>query len=396
LALGKTYPEINMTHTERKYSPVAGKLSLLVLALMAAPYALAAEPGWYIGTNVGQSQATIDSDRISSGLLGSGLTVGPIDESDRDLGYKLFGGYQLNRHFSVEGGYFDLGKFDFSTTTLPIGTLGGEIRLKGINLDLVGTVPFGERFSAFGRIGVARTQANDTFTGTGAVTVLNPSPSATSNNLKVGLGLDYAFTPALSLRTEIERYRVDDAVGNKGDVDLISLGLVYRFGSKPAAPVARQAPPEPVVVAQASPPVVAMPAPAPPPAAPVPQRVSFSADSLFDFDKSVVKPAGRSDLDKLAADLRGVNYDVISVIGNTDRIGAQAYNQKLSTRRAEAVSAYLVDAGGIPANKISAKGVGSADPVTKPGDCAGTKVTPVLITCLQPDRRVDIEVTGKR
>jgi OOP family OmpA-OmpF porin len=306
----------------------------------------------------------------------------------------------LNRHFSVEGGYFDLGKFGFSTTTVPTGTLGGEIRLKGINLDLVGSMPFGERFSAFGRIGVARTQANDTFAGTGAVTVLNPSPSATSNNLKVGLGLDYAFTPALSLRTEIERYRVDDAVGNKGDVDLISLGLVYRFGGKPAAPVARQAPPEPVVVAQAPPPVVVMPAPAPPPppppAAPVPQRVSFSADSLFDFDKSVVKPTGRLDLDKLAADLRGVNYDVISVIGNTDRIGAQAYNQKLSTRRAEAVSAYLVDAGGIPANKISAKGVGSADPVTKPGDCVGTKATPVLITCLQPDRRVDIEVAGKR
>jgi OOP family OmpA-OmpF porin len=128
----------------------------------------------------------------------------------------------------------------------------------------------------------------------------------------------------------------------------------------------------------------------------VPQRVSFSADSLFDFDKSVVKPAGRLDLDKLAADLRGVNYDVISVIGNTDRIGAQAYNQKLSTRRAEAVSAYLVEAGGIPANKISAKGVGSADPVTKPGDCVGTKATRVLITCLQPDRRVDIEVAGKR
>jgi len=389
-----------MSQTQRKFSPVIGKLSLLVLALMATPYALAAEPGWYIGANVGQSQATIDSERISSGLLGSGLTVGPIDENDRDLGYKLFGGYQLNRHFSVEGGYFDLGKFGFSTTTVPTGTLGGEIRLKGINLDLVGSMPFGERFSAFGRIGVARTQANDTFAGTGAVTVLNPSPSATSNNLKVGLGLEYAFTPALSLRTEIERYRVDDAVGNKGDVDLISLGLVYRFGGKPAAPVARQAPPEPVVVAQAPPPVVVMPAPAPPPppppAAPVPQRVSFSADSLFDFDKSVVKPTGRLDLDKLAADLRGVNYDVISVIGNTDRIGAQAYNQKLSTRRAEAVSAYLVDAGGIPANKISAKGVGSADPVTKPGDCVGTKATKVLITCLQPDRRVDIEVAGKR
>jgi OOP family OmpA-OmpF porin len=403
---GAAYPEIYMTHTERKYSPVAGKLSLLVLALMAAPYALAAEPGWYLGANIGQSQATIDTDRIRGGLLGSGLSAGPIDENDRDGGYKLFGGYQLNRHFAVEGGYFDLGQFGFSTTTTPTGKLNGDIKLKGINLDLVGTLPISERFSAFGRIGVARSQASDTFTGTGAVTVLNPNPSARSNNLKVGLGLDYAFAPALSVRTEIERYRVDDALGNKGDVDLISVGLVYRFGGKTPAPVARQAPPEPVVVAQAPPPVVVVPAPPPPPPPapppppppppPVPQRVSFAADSLFDFNKSVVKPAGQTDLDKLANDLRGVDYEVITVIGHTDRIGSQAYNQKLSTRRAEAVSAYLMQAGGIPANKISAKGVGRSDPVTKPGDCKGTKKTPTLIACLQPDRRVDIEVTGKR
>jgi OOP family OmpA-OmpF porin len=399
LVLGEPYPEINMTNTLHKFSPAAGKLSMLVLALMAAPYALAAEPGWYIGANIGQSQSTIDHDRISSGLLGSGLIAGPIDENDRDGGYKLFGGYQLNPYFSVEVGYFDLGRFGFSTTTVPTGTLNGDIKLKGINLDLVGALPISERFSAFGRIGVARSQANDTFTGTGNVNVLNPNPSARSNNLKVGLGLEYAFTPAFSLRTEIERYRVDDAVGNKGDVDLISLGVVYRFGGKAPAPVARQAPPEPVVVAQAPPPVV-VPAPAPPPPlpppAPVPQKVSFSADSLFDFDKSVIKPAGRLDLDKLASDLRGVNYDVITVIGNTDRIGSQAYNQKLSTRRAEAVSAYLVTSAGIPANKISTKGVGSSEPVTKPGDCVGTKATPALITCLQPDRRVDIEVSGKR
>lgn len=392
-----------MTHTEHKLFPSAGKLSLLALALMATPYALAAEPGWYIGANVGQSQATIDHERITSGLLGSGLTAGWIDQNDLDLGYKLYGGYQLNRHFAVEGGYFDLCRFGFATTTVPPGTLNGDIKLKGINLDLVGRMPFNERFSAFGRIGVARSQANDAFTGTGAVNVLNPSPSARSNNLKVGLGLEYAFTPALSIRTEIERYRVDDAVGNKGDIDLISLGLVYRFGGKAPAPIpmARQYTPEPVVVAQAPPPVVVVPAPAPPPPpppapVPVPQRVSFSADSLFDFDKSAVKSAGQLDLDKLATDLRDVNYDIISVIGNTDRIGSTAYNQKLSTRRAEAVSAYLVTSGGIPANKISAKGVGSSEPVTKPGDCVGTKATPALTTCLQPDRRVDIEVSGKR
>ncbi len=87
---------------------------------------------------------------------------------------------------------------------------------------------------------------------------------------------------------------------------------------------------------------------------------------------------------------------MIHVTGHTDRIGSHAYNQKLSTRRAEAVNAYLIESGGIAAHKINAKGVNGSDPVTQPGDCVGTKATKALISCLQPDRRVDIEVTGRR
>jgi OOP family OmpA-OmpF porin len=87
---------------------------------------------------------------------------------------------------------------------------------------------------------------------------------------------------------------------------------------------------------------------------------------------------------------------VINVTGHTDRIGSHTYNQKLSERRAQAVSTYLVESGGIAANKISAKGVDGASPVTQPGDCPGKKVTQALKACLQPDRRVDIEVSGSR
>lgn len=386
-----------MTSTTCKFVRTTGKLSLLTLALMAAPFAMAQDAGWYAGANIGQSNATIDDARITSGLLGSGLVAGPISDTDRDRGFKIFGGYQYNKYFSVEAGYFDLGRFGFSTTTTPTGTLSGDIRITGLNLDAVGTLPITEKFSAFGRIGVAYARSEDSFHGTGAVNVLNPNPSSRDTNLKVGLGVQYAFTDALSLRAEIERYRIDDAVGNKGDVDLASIGLVYRFGGKTPTPVARQYTSEPVVVAQAPAPViVVMPAPPPPPPAPVPTKITLSADSLFDFDSAAVKPAGRADLDKLAADLRSLDFDVIDVTGHTDRIGRQAYNQKLSTQRAAAVSDYLVTSAGIPANKINARGVNGSDPVTKPGDCVGTKTTPALITCLQPDRRVDIEVTGKR
>jgi OOP family OmpA-OmpF porin len=386
-----------MTLTSRKFVRTTGKLSLLTLAIMAAPFAMAQETGWYGGANIGQSNASIDDARISNDLLGSGLATTSIDDNDRDRGFKLFGGYQYNKYFAVEAGYFDLGQFGFVANTAPAGSLSGNIKIRGLNLDAVGTLPITEKFSAFGRIGVAYAHTDGSFAGTGAVNVLNPSPSARDTNLKVGLGVQYAMTDALSLRAEIERYRINDAVGNKGDVDLATIGLVYRFGGKTPTPVAQTYTPAPVVMAQAPPPVfVAPPPPAPPPPPPIPQKVSFSADSLFDFDSAAVKPAGRGELDKLAADLRGVDFDVIHVTGHTDRIGRQAYNQKLSSQRAEAVGSYLVSSAGIPASKINAKGVNGSDPVTKPGECVGTKVTQALIACLQPDRRVDIEVTGKR
>jgi OOP family OmpA-OmpF porin len=128
----------------------------------------------------------------------------------------------------------------------------------------------------------------------------------------------------------------------------------------------------------------------------MPRKVSFAADSLFDFDSATVLPTGQQHLDRFATDLRGVQYDVISVTGHTDRMGPAAYNLKLSTQRAEAVSRYLVTSGGVPAAKIAAKGVNGSDPVTKLGDCPARLGKPALITCLQPDRRVEIQVTGAR
>jgi OOP family OmpA-OmpF porin len=131
-------------------------------------------------------------------------------------------------------------------------------------------------------------------------------------------------------------------------------------------------------------------------APPVRRRVTFSAESLFGFDQSTVKPEGRAALDKFAADTRGTQFDVISVEGHTDRLGTPAYNQRLSLRRAEAVKAYLVSSGGFAADKVNVVGKGESSPVTQAADCKGNKPTAQLIACLQPDRRVDIEVTGSR
>lgn len=126
------------------------------------------------------------------------------------------------------------------------------------------------------------------------------------------------------------------------------------------------------------------------------KTVTFLADSLFDFDKATVRPAGKQTLDKFAADLRGTTFDVVTVTGHTDRIGSRAYNISLSARRAEAVKTYLVDPAGIPVAKITTRGAGESEPVTKPGECKGEKATKALIACLQPDRRVEVEVSGTK
>ena len=386
-------------------SPIA--LALLALGMLTAPMAQAQDSGWYGGASVGRSMAKIDDARITNELLGVGLTATSISDRDRDTGYKLYGGYQVNRYLAVEAGFFDLGKFGFTATTAPPGTLTGDIRLQGLNLDVVASLPLSDSFSVFGRVGANYARARDNFSGTGLVNVINPNPSKRDTNLKAGLGLQYDLNDSWSARLEAERYRVNDAVGNKGHVDLLSLGLVYRFGpkSRPVAPRAVAYQPPPVVAAPApavvaAPPAQPMPAAAPMPyVAPAPVRlakVSFSADSLFDFDRSEIKPAGKQALDKFAADLRGLNYDVVKVTGHTDRIGSHDYNMRLSTRRAEAVSAYLVQSAAVPSNKISSQGVDGANPVTRPEDCKGSKPTPALIACLQPDRRVEVEVTGTR
>lgn len=207
-------------------------LSLLALAAIASSFAVAGDTGWYGGVNIGQSKAKIDNARITSNLLGAGLAVSSITNDDSDTGFKLYGGYKFNKHFALEGGYFDLGKFGFTATTAPAGTLDGSIKLRGVNLDAVGILPINEKFSVLGRFGLNYAEARDSFSGTGAVSVANPSPSKRDTNYKFGAGLQYDFTKLLGMRAEAERYRVDDAVGNKGDIDLLSLGLVYRFSPR--------------------------------------------------------------------------------------------------------------------------------------------------------------------
>ena len=147
-------------------------------------------------------------------------------------------------------------------------------------------------------------------------------------------------------------------------------------------------PPPPIAVEPAPEPVAILPVPTPPP----PEHITLSADPFFDFNKAVLRPRGRLLLSEIADNLQGTQYDDISVVGHTDRLGLPAYNQKLSEQRAEAVKSYLIDHG-IPPQKIHSEGKGATQPVTTPDQCKGLKRRD-LIDCLQPDRRVDVDVTA--
>ena len=139
----------------------------------------------------------------------------------------------------------------------------------------------------------------------------------------------------------------------------------------PALPVE----PTPVTPAPVTPPVVA----------PSSEKVSFSADALFDFDKAILKPEGKGKLDDLTSKLQGINLEVIIAVGHTDSVGTDGYNQKLSIRRAESVKAYL-QSKGIEANRIYTEGKGETQPVADNKTAAGRAM----------NRRVEIEVVGTR
>jgi len=164
-----------------------------------------------------------------------------------------------------------------------------------------------------------------------------------------------------------------DAAGCECDKDLLPKEACEPKGAAPA-----QAP-------------AAAPAAAPKPAG---EKITVAADALFDFDKAQLRPEGKATLDELVSKAGAINLEVILAVGHADRLGGDAYNQKLSERRAAAVKEYLVGKG-IEANRVYTEGKGKSQPVT--GDtCKGNTRTKALIDCLQPDRRVEIEIIGTK
>ena len=185
-----------------------------------APAALAAAIGFfsaqglaqpYLGFSVGQSDTDED---VAAGLIDSGTVDG------KDTGFKLYGGYRVNRHFALEAGYVDLGEVGYRGTFTGLPVTNGQIETSGLNLSAVGIVPIGQSFSLFGKVGLFLWESEATDLTGGA-----PFRStADDTDVSFGLGASFDFGRNFSLRGEWERFEVAGS-----DSDLLSVGFAYRF-----------------------------------------------------------------------------------------------------------------------------------------------------------------------
>ncbi|MDF3006225.1 MAG: ompA, partial [Enterobacter kobei] len=317
------------------------KKTAIAIAVALAGFATVAQAApkdntWYTGAKVGWSQfhdtGFIDND-------------GPTRNDQ--LGAGAFGGYQVNPYVGFELGYDWLGREAYKGDTE-----NGAFKAQGVQLTTKLSYPVADDVDVYTRLGGMVWRAD------------SKSHLADGTRTK---DHDTGVSPVFAGGVEWAVTRQDNG--------LLSLGVSYRFGQQEDAA-----------------PVVA-PAPAPAPQVST-KHFTLKSDVLFNFNKATLKPEGQQALDQMYSQLSNLDPKdgSVVVLGFTDRIGSDAYNQGLSEKRAQSVVDYLISKG-IPSNKISARGMGESNPVTG-STCDNVKARPALIDCLAPDRRVEIEVKG--
>jgi outer membrane protein OmpA-like peptidoglycan-associated protein len=337
----------------------------LLLCVLAIPAIAVADSGdeWYVSPQVGAispdyRRHLADQDWLFG--MGFGRELGPIFNLEANINGTRIVNRTDTRYYSAYGYSLDL---------LAVGNRDG-------------------RLSPYVSLGAGALRDD-----------YGPPRGSTNFMAQGGVGVMWTLwrnatnTSSLALRPDIKA-RFDRPGHNGNLIDYIAtMGFQFSFGGTPPPP-----PPPPVVVVAPPPPPpppppVVEPAPPPPPVVIAPRRLTLSSDTSFGFGSAVVQPQGMQALDQFAKDLQGTTYNHIHVTGYTDRIGSEAYNQRLSEQRADAVKAYIAQTPGMDASKIIAEGKGKSNPITKPGEC-GAKRSAATIACLQPDRRVELEVSA--
>lgn len=314
-------------------------------------------------------------------------------EADNGRGGFLSIGKELSEHWDIQG------RLGYNRADEDTGIAGASGKYKQTTLGLDALYMFSrDKFRPFLLAGIGAARNNVDYSNAGLTDKSNTSWMA-----NVGLGAQYLFNDKFGIQADVRHQwsradarnaaRTVDADGTIGNT-LVNLGGIFRFGAP--APVVEEPTPEPTPepVAAAEPAPEPAPAPAPAPVCkPQNETVTVSAEKLFGFDKANLREEGRKVLEETAAKIKAnPEINAVIVTGHTDRIGSDAYNQKLSERRAKIVADYLI-AQGVDSNIITSEGKGKSEPVV---ECEGKKVTKKLISCLQPNRRVDIRAEGTK
>ncbi|MFB2873441.1 OmpA family protein [Aeromonas jandaei] len=332
---------------------MAPSLIAITMAALGATAAHAADD-IYFGAGVGAAHFN-GLNKIES------TNVGEEDAAAANA----FVGYNFTENFGTEFGYQYAGRGN---------TDGNRYENQGATLSGIARLPLGGDFSAFAEGGAYWAHTD----GLG-VSDTKVSPLA-------GLGVTYKVNDALDLQAryrymwDVADLHADNGDRYKSNQSVATLEAVYHpFRSSYVAPA-----PAPVVEE------------APAPVAPqiVEKNFALNSDVLFAFGKDSLKPEGVAALNALyqqIVEFQPKDGNAV-VVGYTDRIGSDAYNQKLSEARARTVANFLVSKG-MAASKVAIEGRGEANPVTGT-KCNGVTAKAQLISCLAPDRRVEVRVSG--
>lgn len=349
-------------------------IALTIAALAAATAAQAAPQAntFYVGTKAGWASFHDGLNRWDTKKSETGI----VGIKRNSVTYGVFGGYQITDNFAVELGYDDFGRVKGNRVIEGdyAGSLNTKMTNHGTHLSLKASYPVIADLDVYARVGAALIRSDYKIK---VATVKSPESTFKAHSLKVSPvfagGVEYAILPELAARVEYQWVngvgKLKAANGDRVDftpsVGSVSAGLTYRFGQG----------------AMVVPEVIS-------------KKFTLNSDVTFAFDKANLKPEAQGVLDGIYGEIAQLQSASVAVAGYTDRLGSDAYNLKLSQRRADTVANYLVSKGVAP-QAISATGMGESSPVTG-NKCDSVKGRKALIACLADDRRVEISVKGNK
>ena len=204
------------------------RLSLPGLLVLTACGAQAGEERFYVGGSAGISKADIDSANRERQLTALGLVNPVVDTDTRGHAAKAYAGWRLHRNLAIEGGVFTLRSYEVRSTVAG-GSLHTETVTHGFNADAVGLWPVREDLLLLARVGAMSARGKTESESTGSVNVPRPTARETKLLWKIGLGAEWSFAGDFAARVEWERYRVPDGLGNRLDIDALTVGILRRF-----------------------------------------------------------------------------------------------------------------------------------------------------------------------